>query len=215
MKQPYLVLTPRDVAEYIQTQVNVLDHNTQIPNKILECAAALILARFHLKRTGEHSNFVFPLKTGTTSVQVLAELIQKYINEDTPIDIQLINAAIPLDKNPAGKVRATAFQLKRFSLGSSDKTEELIKFLTEEMPRHYAPLHATLVILLEGVGAIHIKEINRALHSLKKYPFHSVLFLCGEGDYKTTIGEMWPQNGQSTFTKEEWFTDLLDGESAN
>jgi hypothetical protein len=145
----------------------------------------------------------------------LAELIQKYINEDTPIDIQLINAAIPLDKNPAGKVRATAFQLKRFSLGSSDKTEELIKFLTEEMPRHYAPLHATLVILLEGVGAIHIKEINRALHSLKKYPFHSVLFLCGEGDYKTTIGEMWPQNGQSTFTKEEWFTDLLDGESAN
>lgn len=215
MKQQYLVLTPREIAEYIQTQVDVSGRDSLIPNKILELAAGLVLARFHFKQTGNHSNLVFPLKNGTSSVKELSDLIQKYVDEDTPIDIQLISTGIPLDKNPIGKVKAFAYQLKRFDLGSGNRTEELRRFLVEEIPKHYAPVQATLVILFEGIGQIGVKEINKAINLLNKYPFPNVLYICGEGDYKITIGEMWPQNGQSTFTKEEWFVDLLEGESVS
>lgn len=208
MRRQYLALTPKEIAEYLQEKGAF--ERKEVSNKVHELAAALVLARLHLKQTNQHSIVVLPLRG--PEVVTIAKTIESNIDEDDPIDIRLIDADDARGVQ-SGKVKGKSFQIKRFNLKEEDATEELIKYLTEKIPRHYAPTGGTsLVLLLENTGSVNLKKVNEMMTHLDNYPFSVVLYMYGNEKEGVTIGEMWPQNGLTVYTNEEWFRDALKGE---
>jgi hypothetical protein len=218
MRTLYLILTPEDVVEYTREKfgVSTLRELVEVygegplPTKVYELHTALVLARFNLKQTGQHSNILLPLKSGFKNNEAAVKIIESYIDEDNPIDIQLLNADVPLVQKATGKVKGIAFQIKRFNL-SGDSTRTLTKYLIEEIADHYAPVNAGLVLLFEGKGSANIQEVNEAFLARGSFPFGNIFYIAIEET--VTVGEIWPKMGNTTFSMDEWFETPLQGEN--
>ncbi len=152
-----------------------------------------------------------PIKQNKTSEIValnkttknIERILQTYIEEDIPVDIFINSKKNIKETGPIGKAKGHAFQLKRIRENSEkDKTESILKFLKEYIPKKYPTTEATLVLVIGESGkdgkfhelTINVTKIKKEFNP-KEYPFQSVLFTSKTYDDKLLIGELWPSFG--------------------
>lgn len=137
---------------------------------------------------------------GKTSLSTIREILKRYIDTNTPVDVIIS----PIKIRDIGRKthKGVAFQLKRFRKHKEgDMTEALIEYLNKEIPRKYAQTNTKLFITLEKGNFVDWKMIAKRFDP-KNYPFSAVMF-----DHVSNgwifIGEIWPNPGMNKYRPSE------------
>jgi hypothetical protein len=175
--------------------------------KDYEFLVSIVLCRFHRKKTGISHVVGFEIrpeqertlpKTGQLSIDDLADILQRQIQENTPIDVVIAGGEID------GKTKqGQAYQIKRLGArGVQLNTDVLVAFINN-VYRKYARVTARLVLVLETDQLIDFTRVRKEIR-MAAFPFDSVMFMAVSAG-KILIGEIWPNEGYDNFEPKEFF----------
>lgn len=187
----------------------------------MELHAAVILAKFHSKQTGEEHRIGFPAKEKkrrdfdqVPSIDDFDEVLKEFVDEDSPNDIFLIPES-QVESRASEIPRGSAFQLKRvFTQNPEDSlANKIVEYINTVIPKKYAKAtHTSLVLLLStrfsGEGQINVKNIRDRINPVN-FPFDRIMLVTAEGKDRMVVGEIWPEFGAVYYTKEQ--LDSLHG----
>lgn len=213
MRVHSIVLEIKDIEEYLKTQGGPFNLNS----KDQELAVALILARFYKKQHGGEYMIGIPAKREHTykydfnNIEILGEMINYCVEEDTPIDISIIpKDSIKLDRKIPPK--GFAFQLKRISIEHENPQEAgliIADYLNEVIPKKYSSVeHCTLVLIVGSKEEYNMLDLGKVRDIFKpqNFPFSAVMFVMAQAN-KIIIGEFWPNFGREEYPLQDWLND--------
>jgi hypothetical protein len=141
----------------------------------------------------------------------IERVLQGLIEEDSPIDIFVVSKKDidpwPTDGTKRVKTSGQAFQLKRLAVREGgDLTETIIGYLQNDISKNYAPVQATLVLVVGGGKTSGTFDLEKIKDNFKpqKFPFEKVMFITGGVD-KIVLGEFWPNYGYVEYSSSELF----------
>lgn len=211
MKERSILIQEQDLARYLRENWRGFD------TKDYELLAALLLSRLHREKLGDVFNIGLPVLLEAEqeipneySYENIELILKKYIKEDTPIDIFLVSeremGEWPTDPNRRQKAKGQGFQIKKVgSRESGDITNSILDFLAK-ISRHYAPVAATLVLVIGGgqtKGTVNLRELKKNFKS-ENFPFKTVLYMSGTKQH-IVFGELYPNFGWDKYPLEDFF----------
>lgn len=217
MRGPVVSLSINDLIDYLATK-----RGSPLTSKYMELHAAVIMAKFQSKQTGEDHWVCFPAKEKkrrefdkVPDLETFDEVLEGYVDEDTPIDVILTPERFV--RNRANEIpKGNAFQLKRmFTQNPDDSLEDhMVNYINNVIPKKYAQAtHTSLVLLLStrfsGEGGVNIKNVRDRI-DIQNFPFERIMIVTAEeGNERIIIGEIWPEFGAKYYTREQF--DSLHG----
>lgn len=183
--------------------------NIKSDSQDYELVMSLLLSSFYCKLWKTDTLIGFKLKDkhagdipakGKANLLTIREVIKKYTDSNTPIDVVISPEKI---RNMGRKTnKGVAFQLKRFRKHKKgDITETFLEYLTKEIPQRYTKTNTKLLIIPEKVNFVNWKIISKRFNP-KSYPFSAVMFY-GVSNGLIFIGEIWPNPGMNKYHPSE------------
>jgi hypothetical protein len=181
----------------------------------MELHAAVILAKFHSKQSGEEHWIGFPAKekkrrdfNQVPAIDDFDEVLKEFVEGDSPNDLFLIPES-QVENRATEIPRGNAFQLKRmFTKKPEDSLEDhIVDYINTVIPKKYAKAtHTSLVLLLStrfsGEGQINVKNVRDRINPIN-FPFDRIMLVTAEGKDRMVVGEIWPEFGAVYYTKEQ------------
>lgn len=210
MKVRCLGIEQSDLIRYLKK--NWRGYNT----KDYELLVAWLVAKFYDEQYSRSHFIGIPMKYDLGEVipdnteENIERIIHAYLEEDTPIDIFITpkeNIKEVISGAKVGKAKGNAFQLKRVRAPEqNDKTDEIINFLTEVIPKKYAQIEAGLILIIDNDNKLGNTSVN--LTQIKKnfspvnYPFDNVLLVAFDPQHTevTIFAELYPNFGLQKYS---------------
>lgn len=176
--------------------------------KDYEFLVSIILCRFHRKKTSTSHVVGFEIKpeheralpkTGQLDINGIADILQRQIQEQTPVDVVI--AAGEIDGKSK---RGQPYQIKRLGArGAQLDTDVLVAFINN-LHRKYAKVAARVMLILETDQLIDFTRVRNEIDMIA-FPFDAVMFIAvSEG--KILVGEIWPNEGYDDFEPKEFWS---------
>jgi len=168
-----------------------------------ELLIGLALANFHEDVFLMPSNICFEIQSryipefnGVKQVNLSLSEIEKIINlqkkEDTDIDVSIISNI------GQGNMTARHFQLKRIFHATTKKIIDTVNGYSKRYPKTNTTL---LIAILADNVEIDFPAIARGI-ATEIFPFSKLMYFGGSGN-EILIGELWPSNGENTYSVQE------------
>lgn len=168
-------------------------------SKDYEIVTSVFLAKFCEGQFKKRCDIGFPLKEryseevyskGLVTIEEIAEILRKKIDEDTPVDILVTAETDVFDR----RRKALTFQLKRFGKGQVDGTASLITYLNETIKKKYSPAPEISLVLVMECREMDTQKVRDNFMN-EGFPFARVMFVAFSTNKKLQIGEFWPNEG--------------------
>ena len=216
MRGPVVSIRINDLIDFLSSK-----SDGPLTSKYIELHAAVIMAKFHSKQTGEEHWIALPAKERKRREFDRAEelgsfddVLSEFVEEDSAQDLFLVPESHA--ENRSNEIpRGNAFQLKRmFTQGPDDNLEDhIVDYINHVVPKKYGKAtHTSLVLLLSsrfsGEGQVNVRNVRDRINPVN-FPFDRILIVSADENERIVIGEIWPEFGAAYYTKEQF--DSLHG----